>query len=75
MWFSSLPSDSHPRFVAYPAKLLWLLPPTIVPALAFGTTAVETLFGLLLVLGWKTRLTSLLSGVFDLLQQSSSVDT
>ena len=58
--------DSYPRFVAYTAKLLWLLPPTIVPALAFGATAAETLFGLLLVLGWKTRLTSLLSGVFDL---------
>ena len=54
---------SYPRFVAYTAKLLWLLPPTIVPALAFGATAAETLFGLLLVLGWKTRLTSLLSGI------------
>ncbi|WP_423959253.1 DoxX family protein [Candidatus Binatus sp.] len=57
---------SYPRFVAYTAKLLRLLPPTIVPALAFGATAAETLFGLLLVLGEKTRLTSLLSGAFDL---------
>ena len=66
---------SYPRFVAYTAKLLRLLPPTIVPALAFGATAAETLFGLLLVLGEKTRLTSLLSGVFDLVAESWSVDT
>jgi len=54
---------SYPRFVAYTAKLLWVLPPTTVPALALGARVAETLFGLLLVLGWKTRLTSLLSGV------------
>jgi uncharacterized membrane protein YphA (DoxX/SURF4 family) len=54
---------SYPRFVAYTAKLLWLLPPATVPALAVGATVAETLFGLLLVLGWKTRLTSLLSGL------------
>jgi uncharacterized membrane protein YphA (DoxX/SURF4 family) len=54
---------SYPRFVAYASKLLWLLPPATVPALALGATVAETLFGLLLVLGWKTRLTSLLSGV------------
>jgi uncharacterized membrane protein YphA (DoxX/SURF4 family) len=64
-----------PRFVAYTAKLLWLLPPTIVPALAFGATAAETLFGLLLVLGWKTRPTSLLSGVFELVGAELVVDT
>jgi uncharacterized membrane protein YphA (DoxX/SURF4 family) len=54
---------SYPRFVAYTAKLLWLLPPATVPPLALGATLAETLFGLLLVLGWKTRLTSFLSGV------------
>jgi uncharacterized membrane protein YphA (DoxX/SURF4 family) len=54
---------SYPRFVAYTAELLWLLPPATVPPLALGATVAETLFGLLLVLGWKTRLTSLLSGV------------
>src|SRR5262249_17035599 len=54
---------SYPRFVAYTAKLLWLLPPAPVPALALGATVAGTLFGLLLVLGWKTQLTSLLSGI------------
>jgi len=54
---------SYPRFVAYTAKLLWLLPTTTIPTLALGATVSETLFGLLLLLGWKTRLTSLLSGL------------
>src|SRR5579864_5644641 len=54
---------SYTRFVAYTAKLLWLLPPATVPALALGATVAETLFGLLLIIGWKTRLTSLLSGI------------
>ena len=54
---------SYTRFVAYTFKLLWLLPPATVPALALGATVAETLFGLLLILGWKTRLISLLSGI------------
>src|SRR5213593_4392531 len=33
-----------------------------IPALAMTATAAETLFGLLLILGWKTRLVALLSG-------------
>jgi uncharacterized membrane protein YphA (DoxX/SURF4 family) len=35
----------------------------MIPALAIIATAAETLFGLLLVLGLKTRSTALLSGV------------
>jgi uncharacterized membrane protein YphA (DoxX/SURF4 family) len=51
------------RFVDYTAKLNWFLPAAMIPALAMIATAAETLFGLLLVLGWKTRITALLSGV------------
>jgi uncharacterized membrane protein YphA (DoxX/SURF4 family) len=51
------------RFVDYTAKLNWFLPPAMIPALAIIATAAETLFGLLLILGWKTRITALLSGV------------
>ena len=54
---------NYARFVAYTAKLNWFLPPAMVPALAIIATAAEILFGLLLVLGWKTRTTALLSGV------------
>ncbi len=54
---------NYARFVDYTAKLNWFLPAAMIPALAIIATAAETLFGLLLVLGWKTRATALLSGV------------
>ena len=54
---------NYARFVAYTAKLNWFLPAGMIPVLANLSTAAETLFGLLLVLGWKTRITALLSGV------------
>ncbi|HKV80447.1 MAG TPA: hypothetical protein VJP02_20020 [Candidatus Sulfotelmatobacter sp.] len=54
---------NYARFVAYTAKLNWFLPAGIIPTLANLSTAAETLFGLLFVLGWKTRITALLSGV------------
>jgi len=53
----------YARFVDYTAKLNWFLPASMIPALAIVTTAAETLLGFLLVLGWKTRITALLSGV------------
>ena len=54
---------NYARFVDYTAKLNWFLPAAMIPALAIIATTAETLFGLLLVLGWKTRITALLSGV------------
>jgi uncharacterized membrane protein YphA (DoxX/SURF4 family) len=53
---------NYARFVDYTAKLNWFLPAATIPALAMTATAAETLFGLLLILGWKTRLVALLSG-------------
>src|SRR5262249_36314007 len=54
---------NYARFVDYTAKLNWFLPAAMIPAVAMIATAAETLFGLFLVLGWKTRITALLSGV------------
>jgi uncharacterized membrane protein YphA (DoxX/SURF4 family) len=54
---------NYARFVAYTAKLNWFLPAATIPALAIIATAAEILFGLLLVLGWKTRTIALFSGV------------
>jgi uncharacterized membrane protein YphA (DoxX/SURF4 family) len=54
---------NYARFVAYTAKLNWFLPAATIPALAIISSAAEILFGLLLVLGWKTRTIALLSGV------------
>ena len=53
----------YARFVDYTATLNWFLPAAAIPPLAAIATIFETLLGLLLVLGWKTRLTSLLSGL------------
>jgi uncharacterized membrane protein YphA (DoxX/SURF4 family) len=49
--------------VNYTARLNWFLPAAMIPGLAIVATVAETLFGILLVLGWKTRITALLSGV------------
>jgi len=54
---------NYARFVDYTAKLNWFLPAAIIPVLAIVATSAETLFGVLLVLGWNTRITALLSGV------------
>jgi len=55
------------RFVAYTGQLNWFLPRTLIPTLAIIATCAETLFGILLVLGWQTRITALLSGILLLL--------
>jgi hypothetical protein len=54
---------NYARFVAYTAKLNWFLPASIIPSLAIISTVAEVLFGFILVLGWKTRITTLLSGI------------
>ena len=53
----------YARFVTYTAKLNWFLPAAMIPTLAMIATAAETIFGLLLVLGWKTRIAAVLSGL------------
>jgi uncharacterized membrane protein YphA (DoxX/SURF4 family) len=53
----------YARFVAYTAKLNWFLPAGMMRAAALIATVAEIVFGLLLILGWKTRITALLSGV------------
>jgi hypothetical protein len=40
---------NYARFVEYTAKLNWFLPAAMIPALAIIPTAVETVFGLVLV--------------------------
>ena len=55
------------RYVAYTGTLNWFLPRAAVPTLAIVATCAETLFGILLALGWQTRTTAFLSGVLLLL--------
>lgn len=55
------------RFVAYTGQLSWFAPKAAVPTLAVLATFAETLLGILLVLGWQTRIAALASGVLLLL--------
>ncbi len=50
------------RFVAYTGTLNWFLPGPAVPILAIVATCAETVLGILLLLGWQTRIIALLSG-------------
>jgi uncharacterized membrane protein YphA (DoxX/SURF4 family) len=55
------------RFVVYSAQLNWFLPRASIPTVAVVATCAETVLGVLLVLGWQTRIAALLSGVLLLL--------
>lgn len=55
------------RFVAYTGQLNWFLPKATIPALAILATSAEIILGILLVLGWQTRIAAFLSGVLLLL--------
>jgi len=50
------------RFVEYTSRLNWYLPSVTTPPLAVIATCAETLLGLLLIVGWQTRTSALLSG-------------
>jgi uncharacterized membrane protein YphA (DoxX/SURF4 family) len=51
------------RFVEYTGRLNWFLPHPIVSALAVIVTFAEVLLGLLLLVGWKARITALCAGI------------
>ena len=51
------------HFTAYTETLLWFLPASFLPALAWTVTGVETLLGVALVVGLFTRVTAFLSGI------------
>ena len=55
------------QFVAYTGKLNWFVPAILIPALAWVSTAAETLLGFALVVGLFTRIAALLSGMILLL--------
>lgn len=55
------------RFVAYTGKLNWFLPEALIPALAIVATFAETLLGVCLLVGWRTRTAALLSGILLIL--------
>jgi uncharacterized membrane protein YphA (DoxX/SURF4 family) len=55
------------RFLEYTHTLNWYLPVGMIPLLGIVATGAEILLGLLLVIGWRTRIAALLSGVLLLI--------
>lgn len=51
------------RFLEYTHTLNWYVPAGMILPMGVIATGVETLFGLLLLVGWHTRITALLSGL------------
>jgi uncharacterized membrane protein YphA (DoxX/SURF4 family) len=51
------------RFLEYTHTLNWYVPAALIAPLGVIATSAETLFGLLLLVGWHTRATALLSGL------------
>jgi uncharacterized membrane protein YphA (DoxX/SURF4 family) len=51
------------RFLEYTHTLNWYLPAGMIPLLAGIATGAEILFGLLILVGWHTRVAALLSGL------------
>lgn len=80
LWFVSdrlglLGANGHPHvgwgdwahFMNYARQTMSFLPPAIVPVLAVLATIGEGLFGLLLLIGYRTRLAAVGSGILSLL--------
>ena len=51
------------RFLEYTQVLNWYVPAGMIPLLGVIATGVETLFGVLLIAGWHTRATAMLSAL------------
>jgi uncharacterized membrane protein YphA (DoxX/SURF4 family) len=54
---------SFARFVAYTARLNWFLPHAVILTLAVLSTCLELVLGVLLVIGWQTRIAAACSGM------------
>jgi putative oxidoreductase len=80
LWFVSdrlglLGANGHPHvgwgdwvhFMNYARQTMSFLPPAVVPVLAILATICEGLFGLLLLIGYRTRLAAVGSGILSLL--------
>jgi len=51
------------RFLEYTHTINWYVPAGMIPALGIMATAAELSLGLLLLVGWYTRVTTLLTGL------------
>lgn len=51
------------RFLEYTQAINWYVPGSMIPLLGVIATIAETVFGFLLIVGWQTRVTALLSAL------------
>ena len=63
VWATECRVGNFSRFLEYTRTLNWYLPAAMIPTLGVIATGAETLFGLLLLVGWRTRVAALLSGL------------
>ncbi len=63
VWQPNVEWGHFSRFLEYTHELNWYLPAGMIPPLGVIATGAEILFGLLLLVGWHTRATALLSGL------------
>lgn len=60
-------SSSWDNFLAYAEKVNSFAPKSFIPTIAVTTTIAETLLALLLLIGYKTRLSAIFSSILTLL--------
>ena len=60
---SSLPLTRRTHFVEYTGAVTSLFPSSLTVSFAWAATVAETLFGILLIAGFKIRMASVLSGL------------
>lgn len=67
IWTTQVAWGNWENFVAYTEQITPWLPTSLIPAAAIVATVCEIVFGLGLIIGWKTRVFARLSGVLLLI--------
>ena len=67
LWGEGMGWGNFQNFLAYTAKLNPFLPPSMIPFVGWTATIAETLFGILLIIGFRIKETAFLSGVMLIL--------
>jgi uncharacterized membrane protein YphA (DoxX/SURF4 family) len=67
LWGASASWGNWKNFEAYTRQLTFFLPPFLSKISAYVATILETAFGLLLIIGFKTRIVANLTGILLLL--------
>lgn len=66
-WGEGMGWGNFQNFLKYTAKLNPFLPPSFIPFVGWTATIAETLFAVLLIIGWRIKETAFLSGIMLIL--------